>query len=117
MGVSVYWPMSVLCVFACMISNVFDLDCMCQTSVNLMPYCIKHTSRSSKTNLSPDSWLPPPPPPIFSKNFPSPPCPPPPPNSHFLQNFIPPLYEAPFIKGRGFELCEFSQEYNKVYIE
>ena len=38
-----------LCVCVCVIPNVFDLDCMCQTSVDLMPYCIKHTSRSSGT--------------------------------------------------------------------
>ena len=50
MGMSVYWPLSVLCVClcacVCVISNILDLDCMCQTSVNLMPYCIKYTSRS-----------------------------------------------------------------------
>ena len=26
-----------VCVFLYVISDVFDLDCMCQTSVNLMP--------------------------------------------------------------------------------
>ena len=27
-----------VCVFVCVISNVFDQDCMCQSSVNLMPF-------------------------------------------------------------------------------
>ena len=35
-----------ICVFLCVISNVFGLYYMCQISVNLMLYCIKHTSRS-----------------------------------------------------------------------
>ena len=43
--VSLLAPEYVVCVFVfvCVISNVFDLDSMSQTSVNLMPYCIKHT--------------------------------------------------------------------------
>ena len=36
MVVSVYWLLSV---FVCVISTVFELDCMCQSSVNLMLYC------------------------------------------------------------------------------
>ena len=47
MGVSVYRSLSVLCVFVC----VFECDIKCiwprlYVSVNLMLYCIKHTSRS-----------------------------------------------------------------------
>ena len=44
MGVSVYWPLSVLCVFVFVMSNqsTSKKHIMCQTSVNLKPCCIKH---------------------------------------------------------------------------
>ena len=44
MGVSVYWPLSVLCVYVFVMSNqsTSKKHIMCQTSVNLKPCCIKH---------------------------------------------------------------------------
>ena len=44
--VSLLAPECVVCVCVCVISNIVDLEFMCQTSVNLMPYYIKPTSRS-----------------------------------------------------------------------
>ena len=50
MGVSVYWSLSMLCVCLCEFVwyqvRVPAKSHMCQTSVNLMPCCIKHASRS-----------------------------------------------------------------------
>ena len=49
MGVSVYWPQSVLCVFVCVMSDQSTSKkphYMSQTTVNLTPCCIKHIPRS-----------------------------------------------------------------------
>ena len=45
---SVYWPLSVLFAFVCVISNqgrVLEKTTLCVRPLNLMPCCIKHTSR------------------------------------------------------------------------
>ena len=49
MGVSVYWPLSVLRVFACVWYQIRVLaknHITCQTSLNLTPSCGKHTAGS-----------------------------------------------------------------------
>ena len=47
MKVSIYWPLSVLCVCVCVISNqsTSKNHIMCQTSINVLPCRIKHTSK------------------------------------------------------------------------
>ena len=47
MKVSIYWPLSVLCVCVCVISNqsTSKNHIMCQTSINVLPCSIKHTSK------------------------------------------------------------------------